>query len=94
MWYTEVLDSINIQWSPSYACTLQITVPTGLLDIEKDTVSMPDKKNEGFGSVLQSVPVIIVGSHYDLVPANRQQEAISAIQSLVNEMKVKYVCIL
>lgn len=54
---------------------------------------MPNKKKEGFGSILQSVPVIIVGSHYDLVPANRQQETISAIQSLVNEMKVKYVCI-
>ena len=48
---------------------------------------MPNKKKG-----LQPVPVIVVGSHYDLVPVEDQQETVTRVQSLVNEMKVKYVC--
>lgn len=47
---------------------------------------MPNKKKG-----LQPVPVIVVGSHYDLVSVEAQQETVTRVQSLVNEMKVKYV---
>ena len=52
---------------------------------------MPNKRKEGFGNMLQPVPVIIVGSHYDKIPLEKQQETVAGVQSLVNEMKVKYV---
>ena len=42
---------------------------------------------EMYGSVLQPVPVIIVGSHYDLIPVPDQPAVISKTQELVNEMK-------
>lgn len=48
---------------------------------------MPNKRKG-----LQPVPVIVVGSHYDLIPTDAQQETVTSVQSLVNEMKVKYVC--
>lgn len=67
----------------------QITISTGLLEIEKDTVPMPHRRKEG-ASALQPVPVIIVGSHYDQIPAGDQQEVVTNAQSLVNEMKVKF----
>lgn len=51
---------------------------------------MPHRRKEG-ASALQPVPVIIVGSHYDQIPAGDQQEVVTNAQSLVNEMKVKYV---
>ena len=43
--------------------------------------------SEMYGSVLQPVPVIIVGSHYDLVPVPDQPAVITKTQELVNEMK-------
>lgn len=43
--------------------------------------------SEMYGSVLQPVPVIIVGSHYDLVPVPDQPAVIAKTQELVNEMK-------
>ena len=42
---------------------------------------------EMYGSVLQPVPVIIVGSHYDLVPMQDQPTVLARTQELVNEMK-------
>ena len=42
---------------------------------------------EMYGSVLQPVPVIIVGSHYDLIPVPDQPAVIAKTQELVNEMK-------
>ena len=50
--------------------------------IEESTVH-----EEMYGSVLQPVPVIIVGSHYDLVPMQDQPTALARTQELVNEMK-------
>lgn len=61
----------------------------GLMDIEKDILPMPTNKKESYDCVLQPVPVIIVGSHYDQIPAHRQQEAISNVQALVNEVKAR-----
>lgn len=46
---------------------------------------MPNKRKG-----LQAVPVIVVGSHYDQIH-DRQQEVVMSVQSLVNEMKIKYV---
>lgn len=40
-----------------------------------------------YGTVLQPVPVVIVGSHYDLVSVHNQQEALANTQKLVTEMK-------
>lgn len=45
---------------------------------------MPNEKKG-----LQTIPVIVVGSHYDLVPSDSQEGAVTSVQSLVNEMKVK-----
>jgi hypothetical protein len=56
--------------------------------MEKDIVPMPNKRKG-----LQLVPVVIVGSHYDLISTESQQESVARVQSLVNEMKVKYVLI-
>ena len=42
---------------------------------------------EMYGSVLQPVPVIIVGSHYDLIPIPDQPAVLTKTQELVNEMK-------
>lgn len=52
---------------------------------------MPSNRKEGFGNILQPVPVIIVGSHYDQISAQSQEEVLSSVQSLVNEMKVRCV---
>ena len=49
---------------------------------------MPNNRTE---KILQAVPVIIVGSHYDQIPVHCQQDVKLSTQSLVNEMKVKYV---
>lgn len=54
---------------------------------------MANSRSEVFGKVLQCVPVIVVGSHYDRIPVHEQQEKKSSTQSLINEMKVKYVCV-
>ena len=40
-----------------------------------------------YGTVLQPVPVVIVGSHFDLVSAHNQQAALANTQKLVEEMK-------
>lgn len=41
-----------------------------------------------FGPVfLQPVPVVIVGSHYDLVSVQNQQTALANTQKLVTEMR-------
>ena len=46
-----------------------------------------DVVEEMYGSVLQPVPVIIVGSHYDLVPVPDQPSVLAQTQDLVHEMK-------
>ena len=56
-----------------------------MVQTEKNTVPMPAKKKESF-----AVPVIIVGSHYDLIPPESKQDTITRVQSLVNEMTIKY----
>lgn len=43
-----------------------------------------------YGSVLQPVPVIIVGSHYDLIPVADQTAVCAQTQDLVNDMKKRY----
>lgn len=43
--------------------------------------------SEMYGSVLQPVPVVIVGSHYDLIPVPDQPAVIAKTQELVNELK-------
>ena len=43
-----------------------------------------------YGSVLQPVPVILVGSHYDLIPVERQAEVVARTQKLVNEMRDQF----
>lgn len=70
---------------------MQIPFSTGILDIQRDPVPMPNNRKEGYGNALQQVPVIIVGSHYDLI-LDGQKEAVSSVQSLVNEVRFKYVC--
>lgn len=50
-------------------------------------VEEPDVAEEMYGSVLQPVPVIIVGSHYDLVPVPDQPSVFAQTQELVHEMK-------
>ena len=40
-----------------------------------------------YGSVLQPVPVIIVGSHFDLIPVQDQPAVIAKTQELIDEMK-------
>ena len=57
--------------------------------MEKDAVQMPSSREQSYGSVLQPVPVIIVGSHYDQIPVHHQQETVTSVQSLVNEVKVR-----
>lgn len=51
------------------------------------SVDESDVSEEMYGSVLQPVPVIIVGSHYDLVPVPDQPAVLAQTQQLVNEMK-------
>ena len=43
-----------------------------------------------YGSVFQPVPVILVGSHYDLVPVERQEEVVARTQELVIEMRGQF----
>ena len=50
-----------------------------------------EEENDMYGSVLQPVPVVIVGSHYDVVSSHSQQETVHAAQLLVNEMKERYI---
>ena len=50
-----------------------------------------DTPEEMYGSVLQPVPVIIVGSHYDLVPSTNQRAILAQTQELVTEMKKRSV---
>ena len=52
---------------------------------------MPTMMKEGFGNIFTKVPVVIVGSHYDLISPESREEDISRMQSLVNEMTVKLV---
>ena len=40
-----------------------------------------------YGTVLQPVPVMIVGSHYDQIPPQKQQESLENTQKLVTELK-------
>lgn len=61
------------------------------MDIEKAAVPMPNSQRQAFGNVLPPVPVVIVGSHYDQIPLERQQETITKVQSLIDEVKVRYV---
>lgn len=49
-----------------------------------------EEQEAKYGSVLQPVPVIIIGSHFDLVSVDEQQDKISMAQLLVNEMKDRY----
>ena len=53
-------------------------------------VEESDAPEEMYGSVLQPVPVIIVGSHYDLVPSTNQQPFLARTQDLVTEMKKRF----
>lgn len=50
-------------------------------------VEEPEVAEEMYGSVLQPVPVIIVGSHFDLVSVPDQAAVVAQTQELVNEMK-------
>ncbi len=58
------------------------------LDSSPDTSESQDNM---YGSVLQPVPVIVVGSHYDLVPVERQAEVVARAQALVTEMRDQFV---
>ena len=55
---------------------------SGHVGVEDSTVP-----EEMYGSVLQPVPVIIVGSHYDMVLVQDQPTKLAQTQELVNEMK-------
>ncbi len=46
-----------------------------------------DAQETMYGTVLQPVPVMIVGSHYDQIPPQKQQESLDNTQKLVTEMK-------
>lgn len=54
-------------------------------------VEEPEAHEEMYGSVLQPVPVIIVGSHYDLIPVPDQPAVLAKTQELVHEMKKRHV---
>ena len=49
-----------------------------------------DSQNSMYGSVLQPVPVVIVGSHLDLVPVDQQPEVVGNTQRLVDEMRDRF----
>ena len=68
---------------------VQVPLSNGLLEIERDAVPMKSAHAESFTQVLQPVPVIIVGSHYDQIPPHHQRDAISIVQALINELKIK-----
>ena len=60
----------------------------GSLDSSPDASESHDNM---YGSVLQPVPVIVVGSHYDLVPVERQAEVVARTQALVTERRDQFV---
>lgn len=66
----------------------QIPLSNGLLEIEREAVPMRSAAAESFTHMLQPVPVIIVGSHYDQISPHHQQEAISSVQTLINELRI------
>ena len=47
----------------------------------------PVAAEDMFGSTLQPVPIIIVGSHLDCIPAAKQAETVATTQALVDEMR-------
>ena len=49
-----------------------------------------DSQNSMYGSVLQPVPVVIVGSHLDLVSVNQQPDVVGNTQRLVDEMRDRF----
>ncbi len=50
---------------------------------------MPNCNDKLYENALPPVPVIIIGSHYDQIKADNQQETISSVQGLVDEMKLR-----
>ena len=61
---------------------------SGSLDSSPDASESHDNM---YGSVLQQVPVIVIGSHYDLIPVERQAEVVARTQKLVTEMRDQFV---
>ena len=49
-----------------------------------------DSQSSMYGSVLQPVPVVVVGSHLDLVPVDQQPEVVGNTQRLVDEMRDRF----
>ena len=57
---------------------------------EESTDSSGSQEEGMYGSVLQPVPVVIIGSHYDQVPVDKQAEVVANTQRLVDEMRQKF----
>ena len=68
--------------------TLQDSSLSNRGDLEEGDSS--DSQNSMYGSVLQPVPVIVIGSHLDLIPVDQQQKVVSNTQRLVDEMQDRF----
>lgn len=68
--------------------TLQDSSSSNRGDLEEGDSS--DSQNSMYGSVLQPVPVIVIGSHLDLIPMDQQQKVVSNTQRLVDEMQDRF----